>query len=377
MKSRAAATTAGTTQRSRAMADASDASSGQWKLIGPQPLLYTDGTHHSGLANALAVDPRNSSVVYLGTDGGVWKTTDGGQAWIPLTDNVRSMAIRALVLDPSNPDVVYAGTAFSNEFFCSDGKGILKSTDGGATWTHLPGPLPYGPGLEAFISSLAVSPSDANVLLAVAQSASPTGLYRSADGGNTWNQVLAPSTSAGLQVLFDPADGSIAYASLDTVYKSTDGGNTWTTAAGSGGNVLPASHAYHLATDPLSPQTLYAGTGVSTATYPAYLFKTVDGGQNWTPLPFPWWSWIVWVDPANPNVVVSGSLGLAESLDGGSTWNSVGNPPHGIRDGDGAFGGWQRALSSGGMGRMVGHRGRQQPVDIYKPQLHIGHNRLF
>ena len=84
---------------------------GQWTLIGPQPLIYTNGTHHSGQVNALAVDPRNPSVVYLGAaGGGVWKSTDGGQTWVPLTDNQPSLEIGALTLDPSNPDIVYAGT---------------------------------------------------------------------------------------------------------------------------------------------------------------------------------------------------------------------------------------------------------------------------
>jgi len=146
-------TSAGARRRSRAIAHANDPSSGQWTLIGPQPLLYnnplgyTEGVQHSGHVNAVAVDPRNSNVVYLGTDGGgVWKTTDGGQTWTPLTDNQPSLEIGALALDPSNPDVVYAGTALVNDSFCNDGEGILKSTDGGATWTQLAGPLPYGPG---------------------------------------------------------------------------------------------------------------------------------------------------------------------------------------------------------------------------------------
>jgi photosystem II stability/assembly factor-like uncharacterized protein len=334
-------TSAGATRRSRAVADASDPSSGQWTLIGPQPLLYnaslgTEGVQHSGQVNALAVDPRNSNVVYLGADGGgVWKTTDGGQAWTPLTDYQSSLEVGALALDPSNPDVVYAGTDLNNDSFCNDGEGILKSTDGGATWTQLAGPLPYGAGLVARIWSLAVSPSDGNVLLAVDQSAAGIGLYRSADGGNTWNRVVAPETTGnGYQVLFDPTNGSIAYASLDTVYKSTDGGDTWAAANGTGSNVLPAGSYIWLAIAPSSPSTLYAGTGAEPSSG-TYMYKTVDGGQNWTPLVFPWWSSIVLVDPTNPDVVVSGSVGLSESTDGGSSWSSA----------DTAFGGFHGGMA--------------------------------
>jgi len=151
---RAVGTSASPKEKNRAATHADDAAVGQWTLIGPQPLIGPDGKSytgtmaHSGLVNAAAVDPRNSSVVYLGTaGGGVWKTTDGGQTWIPLTDNQPSLEIGALALDPSNPDTVYAGTSFSNSFFSNLGAGILKSSDGGATWTQLPGPLPTGAGL--------------------------------------------------------------------------------------------------------------------------------------------------------------------------------------------------------------------------------------
>jgi len=321
--SRAARMSANGKEKRHADTHANDAASGQWTLIGPQPLLFTDQRQHSGQVNAFAVDPGNSSVVYLGENGGgVWKTTDGGQTWTPLTDNQPSLEIMSLALDPTNPDIVYAGTGFSDAFFANMGAGILKSSDGGNTWTQLPGPLPTGSGLEAAIWSLAVSPSDGNILLAVGQSASGTAVYRSGDGGNTWNQVLAPSTALGTQVMFDPSNGSTAYACLDTVYESTDGGNTWTAASGTGSNVLPSGTSLALGMAPSSPTTLYAGNCPSSGTF---MYKTVDGGQNWTPLPSiaTGCAWMVRVDPANPNVVVSGSAGVAESVDGGSSWKFV------------------------------------------------------
>jgi photosystem II stability/assembly factor-like uncharacterized protein len=168
------------------------AAAGKWTLIGPQPLIHPDAegmTGISGLINAAAVDPQNANVVYLGADGGgVWKTTDGGQTWLPMTDDQPSLEIGALALDPTSPDIVYAGTSISNASFANMGAGILKSSDGGSTWTQLPGPLPTGPGLEALVQSLAVSPSDGNVVLAVDASTAGAAVYRSADGGNTWKR---------------------------------------------------------------------------------------------------------------------------------------------------------------------------------------------
>ena len=304
---------------------------GTWTLIGPQPLIgpaggVSTGTRpHSGLINAAAVDPRNADVVYLGAaGGGVWKTTDGGQPWIPLTDNQPSLEIQSLALDPTNPDIVYAGTTVSNTLSGNLGAGILKSSDGGSTWTQLPGPLPTGSGLQAIAWSLAVSPSDDNVVLAVAASSGPGAVYRSADGGNTWTQVIAPNTVGAGQVLFDPGNGNIAYASLGGVYKSTDGGNTWASVNGTGSSVLPTGNFLALAIAASSPETLYAGGDFipSGSTGANIMFKTVDGGQSWTTLTLPptWACWDVVVDPVDADIVFVGTAGLGWSMDGGQTW---------------------------------------------------------
>ena len=319
-----------------ASARGKDVSSGQWTLIGPQPLTYV-GFAHSGQVNALAVDSRNTNVVYLGAGGGgVWKTADGGQTWAPLTDNQPSLQIGALALDPTNPDIIYAGTAISNIAFGNLGLGILKSADGGTTWTQLPGPLPYGSGLVASVPSLAVSPNDGNAVLAGAHTSTSTAVYRSMDGGNTWNKVLASNSANAVQVFFDPSNANVAYASLDTVYKSTDGGSTWAVANGTGSNLLPAGNFFALAIAASSPETLFAGTDRSTG---ADMFKTVDGGQNWTPLSGSPPCWTVQVDPANANVVFAGAGGLRRSTDGGSTWSYL---PLGM---DGLAGGYHGGMA--------------------------------
>jgi photosystem II stability/assembly factor-like uncharacterized protein len=254
-------------------------------------------------------------VVYLGANGGgVWKTTDGGQTWAPLTDNQPSLEIGALALDPTNPDIVYAGTNFSNAVFGNMGAGILKSSDGGSTWTVLPGPLPTGPGLEAYVQWLAVNPSNGNVVLVVDASSEGSAVYRSADGGNTWKQVIASSGVYGGQAVFDPADGNVAYATLGGLYKSTDGGNTWATA-------LSSVPVLALAVYPSTPETVsvYVGALGSSST-PMYV--TMDGGTTWTPLPGAPECQGILVNPADPEEVFAGSSSVSVSTDGGSTWGS-------------------------------------------------------
>jgi hypothetical protein len=120
-----------------ANAHAEDAA-GVWTSIGPQGMVViTDGSYWAGRVTALAADPKNPDVVYMGaSDDGVWKTTNGGGSWVPLTDNQPSLSIGALAIDPQNSNVVYAGTGEANYCFdCYFGAGILKTIDGGANWT--------------------------------------------------------------------------------------------------------------------------------------------------------------------------------------------------------------------------------------------------
>src|SRR5579872_647399 len=173
-----------------------------WTLIGPKPTGGGTNNITAGRINAIAIDPRDNNTVYIGAaEGGVWKTTDGGATWTPLTDDQPSLANGAIVLDPNNPDTVYVGTGEEN--FAQDsyyGAGILKSTDAGNTWTNMQRPF-----LQATIGALAIRPADSNVLLC----SSKLGIYRSSDGAATWISVLA---GTGTSVLFDPTNGNIAYA---------------------------------------------------------------------------------------------------------------------------------------------------------------------
>jgi photosystem II stability/assembly factor-like uncharacterized protein len=363
-------TATSTTSTTTSTTFASALSSTSWTLIGPQPTSTPFAFNPvSGRATALAVDPTNSDIVYLGgAEGGVWKTTDGGTTWTPLTDNQPSLAVGSIAIDPQNPQTIYVGTGeenFAGNLYA--GAGILKSTDGGSTWTQLAGPFvgpfgsqsPYCGG--GYIGSLAVDPGNSQVLLAgvLFQCSVGSGIYRSSDGGSTWTEVLGtpqtPYVVTGL--VFDPTNGNNVYAAVgqsssgtnDGIWKSTDGGLTWKISNGSGATAFPGSSAARisLAIAPSSPTTLYAGAAstASGSTSLLGVYKTTDGGATRTQLasapqycsPDPataqcYYDNVVAVAPNDPNIVLLGGSESATkpyastlylSLDGGSTWQDI------------------------------------------------------
>lgn len=343
-----------------------------WVSIGPEPSIpftnFGGSPTVSGRVSAIAVDPTNASIVYLGgANGGVWKSTDAGNTWTPLTDNQPSLSVGAIAIDPSNHNTIYVGTGEGNYAaggIIGDsyyGAGILKSTDGGGTWAQITGPFvgPFGSDSlsgGAFIGTLAVSPSNSQVLLAglySASSSNPSGLYRTADGGTTWALVLDGSSFAPnpcTSVVFDPTNENNVYAALGNfmgdpfltngVYKSTDGGQTWTELLAESANV---AGRIVLAIAPSSPTTLYASVAQALSVGSGLLgvYKTTDGGTTWGLLSNApnfcdfqcSYDMDIKVAPNNANVVYATGMytystnaetTVVRSLDGGSTWSLVG-----------------------------------------------------
>ncbi len=317
------------------------APSNVWTSLGPAPIA-TGNTFYSGRVSALAVDPRDKNVVYAGiSDGGVWKSTNGGQTWNPLTDDQPSLSIGSLALDPSNPDILYAGTGEENNSADSYyGAGILKLA--GGTWTQLPGPF-ASPSGGAHIGALAVSPSDSSLVIAAA-SGYVSGIFRSEDGGFTWNQTL--TGAAGSDLVFEPGNANIVYAALGSnvlnpnngVYKSTDAGITWTKLTGTGANLLPSARVGRiaLAISRTNPRFLLASIADVTDGSLLGLYQTMDSGQNWTQLSgtpgfcnnICWYANVIAINPLNPSVLYAGggSAGMYASLNGGASWQSTGFP---------------------------------------------------
>jgi photosystem II stability/assembly factor-like uncharacterized protein len=304
--------------------------------------------------------PSQPNVFYVGAvNGGVWKSEDYGRTWSPIFDGQGTQSVGAIAVAASNPDVVYVASGEGLQRpDLSVGDGIYKSTDAGKTWTHL--------GLRdgEQIPALAVDPRDPNRVFAAVlghpYGANPErGIFRSTDGGATWQKVLyKDQNTGGSDVEMDPANPDVIYASLwqarlgpwednnsfegtaGGLFKSTDGGNTWRKLS----HGLPEDLAQINVTIAESqPDRLYATVATSKPTTYASdegvgFYRSDDGGENWAritadarpamkigggDLPIPR------VDPKNADVVYSASIVLVRSTDGGKTWTSLRGAPGG------------------------------------------------
>ena len=201
-----------------------------WYPMGPRPILdegWSGGDDASGRVVSIAPHPVDPDIVYIAAaSGGIWKTIDGGQLWEPLTDELSSLNHGCVALDPSDPEIVYAGTGEYQTW--TDGDGLFRSLDGGATWQRIATADQVGYRCSRII----VDPTDPLTIHVTGRS----GYVRSDDGGATWTNYLAGSAS---DVALNPDDPSIVYVGRDSngVYRSMDGGTTFSKLT----NGLPSS----------------------------------------------------------------------------------------------------------------------------------------
>ncbi|HLO39447.1 MAG TPA: GC-type dockerin domain-anchored protein [Phycisphaerales bacterium] len=298
-----------------------------WSPLGPRPIsseYWSGEANASGRVIGIAPHPTDANICYISAaSGGVWKTTNGGTNWTPLTDELPTTNGGAICLEPTNPEVIYYGTGEWQQG--SEGDGLYRSTDGGATWVQVATRAQTG----AQISGVAVSPLN-NAFLHVTSS---NGYSRSIDGGMTWTKPLTPNCSA-LEV--HPTNSNIVYvaAASGGIYKSTNGGSSFTKLTGG----LPTTGFGRIVMDmsKTDPDTLYAAFingGSMTG-----LYKTTNGGTNWTKItaapnfcsPQCWYDAYVAVDPTNANVVYCGGVdpsyavaGITKTTNGGTSWTEV------------------------------------------------------
>jgi len=283
-------------------------------------------------------------------NGGVFKSIDYGRTWQPIFDDQPTASIGAIAVSISNPNVVYVGSGEGlHRPDLSIGDGVYKSTDAGKTWAHL------GLGDGQQIAQLAVDPKNPDrVFVAVAGHPygpnEERGVYRSVDGGNTFEKVLYRDQNVGANdVQVDPSNPVIVYAALwesregpwengvfngdgGGIFKSTDGGKTWRQLTnGLPGNIVQAN----IAIAPSAPKTLFAAVRTKTI---AKLYRSDDAGETWrgtTDDPRPGLGIgggdlpVVRFDPKNPQILYSASVVCWKSTDGGKTWDGWRGAPGG------------------------------------------------
>ena len=204
-----------------------------WAPIGPAS-LQSGGGLVSGRVAGIAVDPTDPNTIYVAAaGGGVWKTTDGGTTWTPLTDNQTTLAMGSIAIAPNDHLKIYAGTGEANNAGDSNhGNGILVSNDGGATWSLA---TANGAFTGNAIGQISVDPTNENVAYAAVGGYtengvffSHTGIWKTTDGGTTWTNVTGSASLttqyAWSSVVVDPNTPSIIYAAVGDIYGQSSNG---------------------------------------------------------------------------------------------------------------------------------------------------------
>ncbi|MEZ4422155.1 MAG: glycosyl hydrolase [Gemmatimonadota bacterium] len=306
-----------------------------WRLVGP----FRGG--RSVAVAGVAGQPR--TYFFGGVGGGVWKTTDAGQAWTNVSDGqIQTASVGAIAVAPSDPNVVYVGMGehAPRGVTTSHGDGVYRSTDAGRTWTHL--------GLDdtRAISRIVVHPTNPDVVYVAAQGApygasEERGIYRSRDGGATWQKVhYVSETSGASELSMDPTNPRILYAAFwdhvrepwevrsggpgSGLWKSTDAGETWTKLE----NGLPdLMGKIGVSVSGANPDVVYA---IIEAEPDGGVFRSDDAGQSWRRVNSvrglrsrPWYYMEIFADPSDENTVYALNAPFWKSIDGGRTFQSI------------------------------------------------------
>ena len=315
----------------------------RWRTIGPV---------RGGRTRACSGVPGQASVFYIGAvDGGVFKTNDFGRTWVPIFDDQPTGSIGAIAVAASNPNIIYVGSGEGLQRpDLATGDGMYKSTDAGKTWTHLPGLRD-----TQQIPQIAVDPRNPNRLFVAAlghpYGPNPErGIFRSIDGGATFEKVLyKDQNTGGSDVEIDPASPNIVYAGMwearqgpwengawggtnGGLFKSTDGGTTWhPLTKGLPDGIIQVNVAIALS----QPSRVFAAVANARGTG---IYRSDDSGESWVQITkdqraaarigggdLP----VLAVDTKNPEIVYSASVVTWKSTDGGKTWTAIRGAPGG------------------------------------------------
>jgi photosystem II stability/assembly factor-like uncharacterized protein len=315
----------------------------QWRMIGP----FRGGR----VVAVTGVPGKPNEYLFGAVDGGVWKTTNGGNTWEPIFDAEPIASIGAITVDPSNPQIIYVGTGESDmRSDISYGDGVYKSTDGGATWRNI------GLRDSQNIGRILVDPHDPNIVLvaALGHAFGPNaerGVYRSTDGGATWTKTLSKNDDTGaIDLSWDLANPTVVYAALwqtrrppwsvyaptngpgSGLYKSTDAGVTWNQITGHG---FPSERLGRIGIAIRPGQNGKRVYAVVDA-HDGGIYRSDDAGQNWRRVSSDhrvwqrgWYFGGITADPRNPDVVYVMDTAMYLSTDGGEHFEPIKAAPGG------------------------------------------------
>ncbi len=284
----------------------------EWTSIGPRNI--------NGRVKCLAIHPVTENVVWAGTaNGGVWKTVNGGNSWLPMMSQERSLAIGGIAVSPSNPNYVYAATGEDTPGWGPSwgGVGVYKTDTAGGSWTLCP------PISSTRCTKVLVHPWNPDVVYV----AGNAGFHRTTDGGATWTNLRSDHVS---DALLDPSDPSRLFVGVwnSGVYRSTDGGATWT--------LLSSGIPTGSAADWIKLAQGHNGTNgtnfvlAKMGTDSGDVYRSTNGGSSWSllgsgiqPATYNEWTNVIAVDPNNHSRILAAGIGVSRSTNG-TTFAGVG-----------------------------------------------------
>ncbi len=309
----------------------------QWRPIGPQPTTSYFPNNWgltSGRINSIAVSPSDPQLVLIGAaTGGIWRSTNGGTTFTPASDNQVDLAVGSIAFAPTNNAIVYAGMGDKAQGYL--GTGVLKSTDGGQSWTRVSNNTLPAPGRISQIAVDAGNPNRVYVAQYASQSgngAFASGFYLSNDGGVSWTKTLSglprdlvrhPTQPNTYYMAMQRVDG--ATDATGGVFKSTDACQTWTRTYSA---PFATTSNIKIAVTNAAAQNVYVVVGSGTT---ARVEISGDGGATWTNRGSAFdtaqfsYDLYIFVHPTDPNAIFVGTRDLWRSLDGGTTYTNLTN----------------------------------------------------
>ena len=307
-------------QKSQRRSTAARTDESNWESMGPTDFLNrSTNSANIGRVNTIIVDPDNSDIIYVGSPaGGIWKSTDAGQTYIPLTDYLPQIGVSGIAIDPINTNILYIATG-DDDYNNAASVGVWKSTDAGVNWQQTglnPSNTPYR------TSEIYINPGDTNMLWV----ATSDGIFKSTDAGDNWANK---QSGAFRDLKVNPNDTNIIYGTTnDKFYKSTDAGETFTHIT----EGLPTSSArLFIDVTPANNNLVYMVASNTDNSYQG-IYKSLDSGTTFTQMDNTvnifegdqsWYDLAIAVSNTNENEIYVGCLNVWKSNDGGDSFSQL------------------------------------------------------